>query len=82
MHKTIRHTLLGTTFFLAAAFAMGCSSTEGRPAAEPNQAGSAARHRVDKSKTEADQAARDAQEAQDYAYAKRAELIDKMNKHF
>ncbi len=79
MHKTTRHTVLGTTFFLAAGLAMGCASTERRPAAEPSQAGGAAAE-VDKGKTEADQAARDAQEAQDYAYAKKADLIDKMTK--
>jgi uncharacterized protein YukE len=66
--------MLGT-FVLAAALATGCAPVEEKSAAGPTRGETAARR--EKAKTEVKEAAR---AIQDYAYAQKAELIDKMNK--
>jgi hypothetical protein len=72
----MRHTLLVISFLLVAAFAMGCKSTDGKSAAETKHREDAAAQ-LDKAKTETKEAA---QAVQDYAYAQKAEFVEKMKK--
>jgi chromosome segregation ATPase len=62
----MRHTILPTTFLLVAGLAAGCPSTDGESAA-----------RRDKATTETKEAAL---AIQDFAYAQKAEFVDKMKK--
>jgi hypothetical protein len=72
----MRNTILVTMFLIAAASAVGCTSKDGRSAAAPKQQGSAA-VQLDKAKAETKQAA---QAMRDYAYAEKAEFVDRMKK--
>jgi archaellum component FlaC len=72
--KTMRYTILVVMFHLTAAFAVGC--TPGKSADGPTPRETAAA-KLDKAKTETKEAAR---AMQDYAFAQKSELIDKMNK--
>jgi hypothetical protein len=70
--RTMRHTMLGITFPLFAGLVGGCTSTDGR-----NEGGSAAAAQSDKAKMETKEAA---QAMQNYAYAEKAEFVNKMKK--
>jgi Arc/MetJ family transcription regulator len=72
----MRHTILVTTFFVAGALAVGCTSKDGKSAVAPKKGETAAAH-LDKAKAETKQAA---QAMRDYAYAEKAEFVDKMKK--
>lgn len=70
----MRYTILVVTFLLTAAFAVDCTPGKSADGPTPPQTAAA---KLDKAKTETKEAAR---AVQDYAYAQKAELIDKMNK--
>ncbi|MDD5308527.1 MAG: hypothetical protein PHU25_14490 [Deltaproteobacteria bacterium] len=72
----MRHTIPGITFFLVAALAGGCATTDGKAAVEPKQSGTAT-VKLEKAKTETKEAV---QASQDYAYAQKTEFVDKMKK--
>jgi chromosome segregation ATPase len=72
----MRHTILVISFLLVAACAVGCKSTDGKSAAEAKHHEDAAAQ-LDKAKTETKEAA---QAVQDYAYAQKAEFVEKMKK--
>ena len=72
----MKHTILVISFLLVAAFAVGCKKTDGKSAAETKHRENAA-EQLDKAKTETKEAA---QAKQDYAYAQKAEFVDKMKK--
>ena len=74
---TVRHTILGiAALFLATGFMEGCKSRDGRTSAiAPNQGEIAAAH-IDRAKLETKEAA---QAMREYAYAEKAEFVNKMN---
>ena len=72
----MRHTILVITFLIVTALAVGCKSTDEKSAAGPKPSGTAAAQ-LDQAKTETKEAA---QAMQDYAYAQKAEFVDKMKK--
>jgi Skp family chaperone for outer membrane proteins len=74
--QNMRNTIVVTTFLIAAASAVGCTSKDDKSAARPKQQGSAA-VRLDKAKAETKEAA---QAMRDYAYAEKAEFVDRMKK--
>ena len=72
----MRHTIRVITFLIVAALAVGCKSTDEKPAVGPKPSETVAAQR-DKAETEVKEAA---QAMQDYAYAQKAEFVDKMRK--
>jgi cytochrome c556 len=68
----MKHYPLAITFLAVAAFAIGCNPSEEKAVMENREATS---RQFDKVKTETKQAA---QEMKDYAYAQKAEFVDKM----
>jgi hypothetical protein len=72
----MRRTILVTTLLSAAAFAVGCTAKDGKSAVAPKPGESAAAH-LDKAKVETKEAA---QAMRDYAYAEKADFVDKMKK--
>jgi Arc/MetJ family transcription regulator len=73
----MRHTILGiAALFLAAGFTAGCKSREGTSAIAPKQ-GEIAAAQLDKAKLETKEAA---QSMREYAYAEKAEFVNKMKK--
>jgi Arc/MetJ family transcription regulator len=74
---TMRHTILGVAaLFLAAGFTAGCKSRDGTSAIAPKQ-GQIAAAQPDKAKLETKEAA---QSMREYAYAEKAEFVNKMKK--
>jgi molecular chaperone GrpE (heat shock protein) len=72
----MRPTIPVIAFLIVAAIAVGCKSTDDKPALGPKQSETVAQQ-LDKAKTEAKEAA---QAMQDYAYAQKAEFVDKMKR--
>jgi exonuclease VII large subunit len=68
--------MLVTAFLGAAALAMACTTKDGKSAVPPKQERSAAAH-LEKAKAETKEAA---QAVRDYAYAEKAEFVDRMKK--
>ena len=71
----MRHAILVTTFLSAAALAAGCTSKDVKSAVAPKQGTPAADLAKAKAETKAA-----AQAMRDYAYAEKAEFVDKMKK--
>lgn len=72
----MRYTTLVITFLFVAAFAVGCTSTDGESAVGPSPSETAS-VRLDKVKMETKEAA---YALQDYAYAQKVEFVAKMKK--
>jgi hypothetical protein len=72
----MRHTILVTTLLITSALALGCTSKDKKSAVAPNQEEIAAAH-LDRAKAETKQAA---QAMRNYAYAEKAEFVDKTKK--
>lgn len=70
----MRHMILAITFLLTATLAVGYTAADEKSAAGPKPSGTAAAQ-LDQAKTETKEAA---QAMQDYAYAQKAEFVDKM----